>query len=217
MQVVTEKLELPPLTLQNPDGKRLMTVDIGTTTIAMQLYDMTGKVVDSFPSVNPQVSYGADVLSRIEAAKDPGKAADMQKKVRDLMEKGVQRFSKKLQPKETLQMVVAANTTMTYLFMGWNPEELGKAPFTVSHSGAVETEIAGVACHIIPGLSAFVGGDITAGILASGMLEQEPPPTHRSWNQRGDGTGETDTDYMPVPRRLALLSKAEPTGASGRG
>lgn len=96
MQVVTEKLELPPLTLQNPDGKRLMTVDIGTTTIAMQLYDMTGKVVDSFPSVNPQVSYGADVLSRIEAAKDPGKAADMQKKVRDLMEKGVQRFSKKL-------------------------------------------------------------------------------------------------------------------------
>ena len=69
MQVVTEKLELPPLTLQNPDGKRLMTVDIGTTTIAMQLYDMTGKVVDSFPSVNPQVSYGADVLSRIEAAK----------------------------------------------------------------------------------------------------------------------------------------------------
>ena len=75
MQVVTEKLELPPLTLQNPDGKRLMTVDIGTTTIAMQLYDMTGKVVDSFPSVNPQVSYGADVLSRIEAAKDPGKAA----------------------------------------------------------------------------------------------------------------------------------------------
>ena len=173
MQVVTEKLELPPLTLQNPDGKRLMTVDIGTTTIAMQLYDMTGKVVDSFPSVNPQVSYGADVLSRIEAAKDPGKAADMQKKVRDLMEKGVQRFSKKLQPQETLQMVVAANTTMTYLFMGWNPEELGKAPFTVSHSGAVETEIAGVACHIIPGLSAFVGGDITAGILASGMLEQE--------------------------------------------
>ena len=47
MQVVTEKLELPPLTLQNPDGKRLMTVDIGTTTIAMQLYDMTGKLVDS--------------------------------------------------------------------------------------------------------------------------------------------------------------------------
>ena len=80
MQVVTEKLELPPLTLQNPDGKRLMTVEIGTTTIAMQLYAMTGKVVDSFPSVNPQVSYGADVLSRIEAAKDPGKAADMQKK-----------------------------------------------------------------------------------------------------------------------------------------
>lgn len=152
-----------------------MTVDIGTTTIAMQLYDMSGKVVDSFPSVNPQVDYGADVLSRIEAAKDPEKAADMQKKVRDLIEKGVQRFSKKIQPRETLQMVIAANTTMTYLLMGWDPEELGKAPFRVSHTGENDTQIAGMPCHIIPGLSAFVGGDITAGILACGMLEQEEP------------------------------------------
>lgn len=175
MQVVAEKLELPLLSLQNAAGRRLMTVDIGTTTIAMQLYDMSGKVVDSFPSVNPQVSYGADVLSRIEAAKDPGKAADMQKKVRDLIGKGVQRFLGKLQPQETLQMVAAANTTMVYLLMGWDPAELGKAPFRVSHIGAVETEIAGVPCHIVPGLSAFVGGDITAGILASGMLEQEEP------------------------------------------
>lgn len=175
MQVVTDKLEMPPLSLQNTGGKRLMTVDIGTTTIAMQLYDMSGKVVDSFPSVNPQVDYGADVLSRIEAAKDPEKAADMQKKVRDLIEKGVQRFSKKIQPRETLQMVIAANTTMTYLLMGWDPEELGKAPFRVSHTGENDTQIAGVPCHIIPGLSAFVGGDITAGILACGMLEQEEP------------------------------------------
>ncbi len=175
MQVVTEKLEIPPLSLQNTAGRRLMTVDIGTTTIAMQLYDMSGKVVDSFPSVNPQVSYGADVLSRIEAAKNPEKAADMQKKVRDLIEKGVQRFSKKLQPGETLQMVIAANTTMVYLLMGWDPEELGKAPFRVSHIGEHDTQIAGVPCHMIPGLSAFVGGDITAGILASGMLEQEEP------------------------------------------
>ncbi len=175
MQVVTEKLELPPLSLQNTGGRRLMTVDIGTTTIAMQLYDMSGKVVDSFPSVNPQVDYGADVLSRIEAAKDPEKAADMQKKVRDLIEKGVQRFSKKIQPRETLQMVIAANTTMTYLLMGWDPGELGKAPFRVSHTGENDTQIAGVPCHIIPGLSAFVGGDITAGILACGMLEQEEP------------------------------------------
>ena len=175
MQVVTEKLELPPLSLQNTEGIRLMTVDIGTTTIAMQLYDADGKVVDSFPSVNPQVSYGADVLSRIEAARDPGKAADMQKKVLDLIEKGVQRFSKKLQEKESIQMVIAANTTMTYLLMGWDPAELGRAPFRVSHCGAVDTQIAGISCHIIPGLSAFVGGDITAGILACQMLEQEEP------------------------------------------
>ena len=94
MQVVTEKLELPPLSLQNTEGIRLMTVDIGTTTIAMQLYDADGKVVDSFPSVNPQVSYGADVLSRIEAARDPGKAADMQKKVLDSLKRERSGFPK---------------------------------------------------------------------------------------------------------------------------
>ena len=175
MQVVTEKLEFSPISLQNTEGIRLMTVDIGTTTIAMQLYDTAGKVVDSFPSVNPQFIYGADVLSRIKAAEDPQKAADMQQKVRTLIEKGIQRFQKKLESGEKLQIVIAANTTMVYLLMGWDPTELGKAPFTVSHTGAVETKIAGVPCYIIPGLSAFVGGDITAGILVSGMLEQESP------------------------------------------
>ena len=175
MQVVTEKLEFSPISLQNTEGFLLMTVDIGTTTIAMQLYDTAGKVVDSFPSVNPQFIYGADVLSRIKAAEDPQKAADMQQKVRTLIEKGIQRFQKKLESGEKLQIVIAANTTMVYLLMGWDPTELGKAPFTVSHTGAVETKIAGVPCYIIPGLSAFVGGDITAGILVSGMLEQESP------------------------------------------
>ena len=173
MQVVTEKLALPHLQLKNEQGIRLMTVDIGTTTIAMQLYDMCGKVVDSFPSVNPQVSYGADVLSRIKAAQDPEKAADMQQKVQNLIAKGVQRFSKKLDDGEQLRMVIAANTTMVYLLMGWDPEELGRAPFQVSHTVPETTQIAGVPCHIIPGLSAFVGGDITAGILACGMLERE--------------------------------------------
>lgn len=173
MQVVTQRLELPKLQLKNEKGIRLMTVDIGTTTIAMQLYDTDGKVVDSFPGVNPQTVYGADVLSRIKAAEEPGRAADMQQKVRTLIEKGVQRFQKKIETGETLQMVIAANTTMVYLLMGWDPSELGRAPFTVSHTGAVDTEIAGVPCHIIPGLSAFVGGDITAGILSCGMLERE--------------------------------------------
>ena len=142
---------------------------------AMQLYDADGKVVDSFPSVNPQVSYGADVLSRIEAARDPGKAADMQKKVLGLIEKGVQRFFQKYRRRSLYRWSLRRIPLWTYLLMGWDPAELGRAPFQVSHCGAVDTQIAGISCHIIPGLSAFVGGDITAGILACQMLEQEEP------------------------------------------
>ena len=50
--------------------ERLVTVDVGTTTIAMQLYDWDGSVATDFACVNPQVRFGADVLSRIRAAQD---------------------------------------------------------------------------------------------------------------------------------------------------
>lgn len=62
---------------------------------------------------------------------------------------------------------------MTYLVMGWDPAELGKAPFHVSRRSGTETEICGVPCYVFPGLSAFVGGDIVAGIYACGMCERE--------------------------------------------
>ena len=208
MQVVTEKLELPPLSLQNTEGIRLMTVDIGTTTIAMQLYDADGKVVDSFPSVNPQVSYGADVLSRIEAARDPGKAADMQKKVLDLIEKGVQRFSKKIQENESIQMVIAANTTMTYLLMGWDPAELGIAELWTRRSQAFPV-ISFPDCLL----------------LSAGTSQQEYWPV-KCWSRRSPCCSSiwvptvrwrwvTDRSCMPVPRRPDLPSRAGQTVVSG--
>jgi hypothetical protein len=59
--------------LRNVDGLRLVAADVGTTTIAMELYDENGTVQDRFVCVNPQTEFGADVLSRIQAAQDPQK------------------------------------------------------------------------------------------------------------------------------------------------
>lgn len=155
------------------DSRRLVTVDVGTTTIAMLFYNRDGSVADRYVAVNPQTVYGADVISRIQAAEDSQAAADMKEKVLQVLRQGFRRFSELLEPGETLYSVLAANTVMTYLLMGWNPAELGKAPFHVSHQAGREFEICGVQCYVFPVLSAFVGGDLVAGIYACGMCERE--------------------------------------------
>lgn len=155
------------------NGKRLAVADIGTTTIAMLLYDVDGSVADRFVEVNPQVMYGADVLSRIKAAEESSAAVQMKESVRKVLGKGLQRFRKKLAAEEALYLTVAANTAMTYLFMGWDTAELGRAPFAASGLFGAETELEGVDCFVLPGFSAFVGGDIMAGCQACGMADRE--------------------------------------------
>lgn len=156
-----------------PSGGRLAVADIGTTTIAMLLYGADGAVEDRYVTVNPQVKYGADVISRIRAAENGDCAAEMSRMVRGELEKGLVRFRGRLLKDENLRLVVAANTTMRYLLMEWDAAELGRAPFRASRLGISETEIAGVSCYLLPGMSAFVGGDITAGIYACGMAEAD--------------------------------------------
>lgn len=173
MHIVTEQLHKMPIDLHNDRHMRLITADVGTTTIAMQLHGVDGRVVDSFVTVNPQVQYGADVLSRIAAATGRTAAEDMRRLVLEQLERGISQLRKRLSPEERPVMVLAANTTMVYLLRGLNPEELGQAPFYASHLEAVSTRIAGIEAYIFPGLSAFVGGDIVAGIHACHMPEQK--------------------------------------------
>lgn len=157
----------------NGQNSSLIVADIGTTTIAMQLYGKGGKVLDTFVKVNPQTVFGADVLSRIQAAENPTVAKQMQQQVQEVLQQGIRQFRELLNEGEALRMVIAANTTMVYLLKGWKTAELGRAPFGASHLEATEIEMDGVYGYLFPGVSAFVGGDIVAGILASGMQEQE--------------------------------------------
>lgn len=154
-------------------NRRPVTVDIGTTTIAMQLHDQDGRVADCYAQVNPQVKYGADVLSRIEAAKEPEVALKLQKMVLEVLGQGLKKFECLLEEDERFLVVIAANTTMTYLLMGYDTKELGQAPFEAKHLDYIHTEVCGEECLICPGLSAFVGGDIVAGILACDMWQKE--------------------------------------------
>lgn len=155
------------------NAMRLVTVDVGTTTIAMLLHHKDGRIADEYVAVNPQICYGVDVLSRIRAAEKPEILNEMKEQVRDVLTGGVKQFREQIGAEEDLQMVLAANTTMVYLLMGWNPRELGEAPFCASRLEGLHTTIAEVPCYVLPGQSAFIGGDITAGILACKMQENE--------------------------------------------
>ncbi|MCM1191278.1 MAG: ASKHA domain-containing protein [Acetatifactor muris] len=154
-------------------GIRLVTADVGTTTVAMLLHGAQGTVEDRYVALNPQAEYGADVISRIRAAEDADQAKAMHGKIREVLEQGLKRFKKEIGAGESLQMVLAANTTMTYLLMGWDTSELGRAPFRASRLQGAETVIGDVPCFIFPGISAFVGGDIVAGMYACGMGSRE--------------------------------------------
>lgn len=156
-----------------PGSRCLVVADIGTTTVAMLLYGADGSVKDRYVAVNPQTAYGADVISRIRAAENEKAAEDMRRMIRRVLEHGLERFAKQLHAGEELYLVLAANTTMTYLLMGWNTLELGYAPFHASRLSGTETQIGDVPCFVFPGLSAFVGGDIAAGIYAGGMCDRE--------------------------------------------
>lgn len=156
----------------NP-ASEVCAVDLGTTTIAMVWYDGNGREVERFAAVNPQTRYGADVLSRVLAAEDRRLAQDMRSSVLFVLEQGTEHFRKKRGELPPLNMVIGANTVMAYLLMGWDPGELGRAPFTVSHMEPGRLHVGEIPATILPGLSAFVGGDILAGILSCGFLERE--------------------------------------------
>lgn len=141
-------------------------VDIGTTTIAMSLVDCTNRrVLDTRTSVNHQRSYGADVISRIKASTD-GKKEELQKSIRTDLQRLVRQLG---EDPDTLELVVAGNTTMEHLLLGLPCDTLGVAPYTpVDISLHQEGNLL-----IMPGISTYVGADIVSGIVACGMDQSE--------------------------------------------
>lgn len=162
-----------------------LAVDIGTTTLAAALVDCTdGKILATATAVNSQRSFGADVVSRIGAACH-GKGKALQKAVR----RDLTRLTKQLlkdhpgTAARCRQMAIAANTTMLHLLMGWPCDGLGDWPFQpVSLGGKTyraqevlgpQTVLADATVTLLPGMSTYVGADITAGIWQCGLASSD--------------------------------------------
>ncbi|MCM1040408.1 MAG: ASKHA domain-containing protein [Ruminococcus sp.] len=179
MIAVSEENDLNSQTQIGEDTK-MIAVDLGTTTIAMQLMDMqTGHVEDTYCAMNPQRSYGADVLSRIQAA-NAGCAEKLRDSVWKVLQSGVEKFYQT--SAHICCMCIAGNTTMTHLLMGLSTRRLGRAPFEPEDIGlqkcTLSDKLSGflsespLPVYVLPGISAFVGGDIVAGLYQCRMLAE---------------------------------------------
>ena len=158
-------------------------IDIGTTTLAGILVDMaTGMDCQTSVRINHQRTYGADVLSRIQASNN-GKKLEMQRCIRqDLMQLVLELVEKQQTDWDRVKkIVIAGNTTMCHLLLGFSCEKLGVAPFLpvdISWMEKCASDILGIKeldadVTILPGISAFVGADITAGVACCGLQKKE--------------------------------------------
>ena len=156
-------------------------IDIGTTTIAVQLLSMdNGARILTYSGINHQRSFGADVISRIKASTE-GKKDALRASIQNDLVQGIRAVLAKKEVSDRIQgIVIAGNTTMIHLLMGYDCKSLGEYPFTPVNIKPIESTYAEIfgddflntKVRIIPGISTFVGGDITAGIYSCGMDEQ---------------------------------------------
>lgn len=158
-------------------------VDIGTTTVVATVLDLeTGEQLGSASALNPQHPFGHDVMSRITHVASYGTDSLREPIVVAVDGLVVQVLARLAKPVSALrEMAIAGNTTMIHLFLGIDPKPLGTAPYEPAFLDPLErpahevglTSLTEAGVYFLPGISAFVGADITAGLLATHIAERE--------------------------------------------
>ncbi|MGC2424328.1 MAG: ASKHA domain-containing protein [Nitrospirota bacterium] len=154
-----------------------LAVDVGTTTVAGYLCDLTtGKVVATESAVNPQVVCGEDVMSRITyAMSNPDGLAIMQTAIRDCINGIIGRLAGGIGGGQSIiDMTVVCNTVMHHIFLGINPANIGVAPFVpgVERPVNVKARELGIDMnpssyiHVLPVVAGFVGPDNVGVLIA---------------------------------------------------
>lgn len=159
-------------------------IDIGTTTVSLWLVDLvTGKVRAQVAEYNGQIARGEDVISRIIYAGKNGGGSDLRQRVLDtingLLDTACKRV--KAKPGEVVKATIAGNSTMMHLLLGISAESIRLSPFitAVNHPPIMSAREVGLNTHpeasvdCLPGVASYVGADITAGVLSSGVDSAE--------------------------------------------
>jgi uncharacterized 2Fe-2S/4Fe-4S cluster protein (DUF4445 family) len=166
-------------------------LDIGTTTVVLTMVDMkTGNIVAQASDYNKQIMCGEDILARIAFAEDGGL-----KRLQQLIQESIDYLisqvvvlsdictanGKKVCREEVTAMSIAGNTTMIHLLLGLHPKQIRYDPYisVTNFPSTYRAKELGIRIHpeapiyIVPGRASYVGGDIVADVVASGMRHRE--------------------------------------------
>jgi len=191
----TERSQDPPRLIDVIPGKEMIppplwaaAIDIGTTTVTVWLVDLiTGQVGAQTAQYNQQISRGEDVVSRIVFAGKDGGQENLRQLVlatiNELLEVACKRVKTDppLVATDIVKATVVGNSTMVHLFLGIPPENIRIMPFitTINQIPNLTAQDVGVNINpdgtidCLPGVASYVGADITAGVLSSGVDDAE--------------------------------------------
>jgi uncharacterized 2Fe-2S/4Fe-4S cluster protein (DUF4445 family) len=161
-----------------------MAVDIGTTTVYGQLIDKhTGRILAEAGDYNRQLSYGEDVISRMIAAEKPDGLQHMHDLVTESINTVIDAMlrEKRIGRDEITSITLAGNTAMTHLFLELEPHNIRRSPyvpvstmFPPVRSTDLGLRLGGHCIALLyPAVSSYVGGDIIAGVMGSGMYRAD--------------------------------------------
>ncbi len=156
-----------------------LAIDLGSTTIAAHLCDLrSGEVIASAGTMNPQIRFGEDLMSRVSyAMMNPGGSAEMTSTVREAISRLAEETAANggVDPSQIVEAVFVCNPVMHHLLLGIDPVELGQAPFALATSeslsiGAGELELSALnpsaRIYILPCVAGHVGADAAAVALS---------------------------------------------------
>lgn len=156
-----------------------LAVDIGTTTVWVQLLDSAGNVLAETSDYNPQITYGEDVITRILYALKPEGLEQLRSAIVRTINMLIQEAAREAGVDLGCVpfIVVAGNSTMTHLFLGITPKYIRESPYVPAANifPTLRASEAGIDLHgnahlyIMPNVASYVGGDIVAGVLACGI------------------------------------------------
>jgi len=159
-------------------------MDIGTTTIYVRLIDLnTGKIMADYGDFNKQIGFGEDVIARLIYAEKPGGLEKLHEvsleTINDILRRIINDTG--IDPEQILLVTLAGNTTMTQLMLKVDPKYIRRSPYVPASAlyppiKALDLGMAlgeHVTTLIYPEISSYVGGDIVAGIMASGLYRSE--------------------------------------------
>jgi uncharacterized 2Fe-2S/4Fe-4S cluster protein (DUF4445 family) len=197
-----------------------LAVDLGSTTIAAQLCNLdTGEIVATADTMNPQIRFGEDLMSRVSyVMMNEGGDTAMTEVVRDAFNQLAKRAAKSagIQLEDILDMTVVANPIMHHLFLGIDPTPLGTAPFTLTTDQAQVLRAADIDIQLhaearictLPCIAGHIGAD-TAGVILS-----ERPDLSDEYVLLVDvGTNAE----IVLGNRNRLLAASSPTGPAFEG